>query len=62
MNAKELHLKSVDELNAELEALTKSHFSMRMQKAMQQFNKTSEFKVVRRNIARIKTILREKAK
>jgi len=61
MSSKDLHSKSVEELKVELEALTKSHFSMRMQKAMQQFSKTSELKKVRRDIARVKTVLREKA-
>lgn len=57
----ELRAKSVDELNDELGELLKSHFSMRVQVAMQQFNKTSEIRKVRRDIARVRTILREKA-
>jgi large subunit ribosomal protein L29 len=44
-----------------LEALLKSHFSLRMQVAMQQLAKTSEIRKVRRDIARVRTILREKA-
>lgn len=61
MNNAELRAKSVDELNSELEALLKSHFSLRMQVAMQQLTKTSDIRKVRRDIARVRTILREKA-
>ena len=57
----ELRTKSVEELAQELEALLKSHFSLRMQVAMQQLTKTSELRKVRRDIARVRTILREKA-
>lgn len=57
----ELRTKSVEELSQELEALLKSHFSLRMQVAMQQLAKTSEIRKVRRDIARVRTILREKA-
>ena len=61
MSNAELRTKSVAELNQELEALLKSHFSLRMQVAMQQLTKTSEIKKVRRDIARVRTILHEKA-
>ena len=57
----DLRAKSIDELNVELEALLKSHFSLRMQVSMQQLSKTSELRKVRRDIARVRTILREKA-
>jgi large subunit ribosomal protein L29 len=60
MKSIELKNKSVAELNEELEALLKAHFSLRMQKSMQQLTKTSELRIVRRNIARVRTILREK--
>ena len=56
----ELRTKSVEELAQELEALLKSHFSLRMQVAMQQLTKTSELRKVRRDIARVRTILRER--
>lgn len=62
MKAVELRNKSVEDLNQELDALLKSHFSLRMQLAMQQLNKNSELKKARRDIARVKTILHEKAK
>lgn len=61
MKATELRAKSVDELNTELTSLLKAQFSLRMQLATQQLNKTSELGKVRRNIARVRTLLREKA-
>ncbi|MFN8770635.1 MAG: 50S ribosomal protein L29 [Neisseriaceae bacterium] len=60
MKTIELRNKSVAELNEELESLLKAHFSLRMQKTMQQLTKTSELKIVRRDIARVRTILHEK--
>jgi large subunit ribosomal protein L29 len=62
MKSTELRAKSVEELNQELEALLKSHFSLRMQVAMQQLTNTSEIKKVRRQIARVRTLLTEKAR
>lgn len=61
MTAKELRAKSVDELKGELESLLKAHFYLRMRFAMQQLAKTSEIRQVKRSIARVKTILHEKA-
>ena len=61
MKAIDLRTKSVGELNTELEALLKAHFSLRMQVSMQQLTKTSEIRQVRRDIARVRTILHEKA-
>lgn len=60
MKATELRVKTTEELNTELESLLKAHFSLRMQVAMQQLAKTSEIRRVRRDIARVRTILREK--
>ncbi len=60
MKASELRIKSVAELNTELEGLLKAHFSLRMQKSMQQLAKNSELRKVRKDIARVRTILREK--
>jgi large subunit ribosomal protein L29 len=60
MKASELRVKPVADLNTELEALLKAHFSLRMQASMQQLTKNSELKKVRRDIARVRTILREK--
>ncbi len=58
--AGELKAKSVADLNAELLSLTKAQFGMRMQVATQQLTNTSEFRKVRRDIARVKTVLTEK--
>ncbi len=62
MNTKEMRAKSAEELNQELLALRKQQFSNRMQIATQQLTKTSELARVKREIARIKTILTEKAR
>ena len=61
MKAAELKSKSVDELNKELIELLKAQFSLRMQQATQQLGNTSQLGKVRRDIARVRTILREKA-
>jgi len=60
MQAKDLRTKSVTELNTELEGLLKAHFSLRMQLSMQQLAKNSEIRKVKRDIARVRTVLREK--
>jgi large subunit ribosomal protein L29 len=62
MNATELKAKSVDELNEELISLLKEQFNLRMQHTTGQLEKTDQLKKVRRSIARVKTILTEKAK
>ena len=61
MKASELRAKSVEELNGELISLLKAKFSLRMQIATQQTNKTSEMGKIRRDLARVKTLLTEKA-
>jgi large subunit ribosomal protein L29 len=61
MIAKELRVKSVVELNNEVLELRKAQFSLRMQLATQQLSNTSQLGRVRRDIARIKTVLKEKA-
>ncbi|MFT3759525.1 50S ribosomal protein L29 [Thauera sp.] len=61
MKATELRAKSADELNTELVELLKAQFSLRMQHATQQLGNTSQIGKVRRDIARVRTILREKA-
>ena len=61
MKASELKAKSVDELNKDLLDLLKAQFGLRMQKATQQLNNVSQLGKVRRDIARVRTILREKA-
>ena len=61
MKASELRQKSADELNKELLDLLKAQFSLRMQKATQQLSNFSQIGKVRRDIARVRTLLREKA-
>jgi large subunit ribosomal protein L29 len=61
MKASELRQKDSVALKAELDGLLKSQFSLRMQKATQQLGNTAQMKVVRRDIARIRTIQNEKA-
>ena len=62
MNAKQLRAKSAQELQEELSSLLKAHFSLRMQQATQQLTNTSELGKTRRTVARVRTILAEKAR
>lgn len=62
MKATELRGKSADELQQELNALLKAQFSLRMQKATQQLTNTSQLGKVKRDIARVRTLLAEKSK
>jgi len=61
MKATEFKAKSVEELNAELLGLLREQFNLRMQAATGQLAQTHLLKTVRRDIARVKTILAEKA-
>ncbi len=61
MKANDLRAKSIDELNVELVELLKAQFSLRMQAATQQLANTSQLGKVRKDIARVRTLLREKA-
>ncbi len=61
MEAKELRSKDAIALNKELQDLLKAQFSLRMQKATQQLQNTSQMRKVRRDIARVRTVLKEKA-
>jgi len=60
MKASELKNKSVTDLQQELLSLTKAQFGLRMQAATQQLSNTSQLSKVRRDIARVKTVLTEK--
>lgn len=62
MNTKELRGKSAKELNDELLKLRREQFSLRMQRATGQGVKPHEFGRVRKDVARIKTVLAEVAK
>jgi len=61
MKASELRSKDAAELGKELESLLKAQFGLRMQKATQQLANTSQLRNVRRDIARVRTLLTEKA-
>lgn len=61
MKASELRAKDAAELNKELLELLKAQFSLRMQVATQQLQNTSQLGKVRKDIARVRTILHEKA-
>jgi large subunit ribosomal protein L29 len=62
MEASELRKKSVEELNEELLALRREQFNLRMQKATGELNQNHEHRRVRKDIARIKTVLNELAR
>ena len=58
---KALAAKSPAELKDELNALLKEQFGLRMQKATQQLGNTAKLKQVRRDIARARTLIHQKA-
>ncbi len=62
MNATELRNKTETELGLELDGLLREQFNLRMQKGSGQLSRPDQVKKVRRSIARIKTVLNEKAK
>lgn len=61
MKAKELREKTIEELGEELLRMRKDEFSLRMQYASGQLGQTHMVKEVRRDIARVKTLIKEKA-
>ena len=61
MKPSELRAKTEDELNKELNELLKAQFGLRMQLATQQLSNTSQKRKLRKDIARVRTVLREKA-
>ena len=62
MKVSELRVKNADELRQELNDLLKAQFSLRMQIATQQLTNNSQIGKVRRDIARVRTIINEKAR
>ena len=60
MEASELRAKDGAELQKELEELLRAQFGLRMQLATQQLSNTSQLKKVRRDIARVRTVMKEK--
>lgn len=61
MKASELRAKDAEALNKELGELLRAHFSLRMQNATQQLSNTSQLRKTRRDIARVHTVLNQKA-
>ena len=61
MKASELRAKDVPALEKEVSDLLKAHFGLRMQKATQQLQNPAKLKEVRRGIARVKTLIGQKA-
>ena len=61
MKPSEIRGKSGEELQKELEGLLRAQFGLRMQVATQQLSNTSQLKKVKRDIARVRTVMREKA-
>lgn len=62
MNATEMRSKTAVELRQELTSLLREEFNLRMQKVTGQLARPHQFKRIRRDIARIKTVLNEQAK
>ncbi len=62
MKADDLRVKTPDQLKTDLSQLQKEQFNLRFQRASGQLENTSRVRVVRRDIARIKTILAQKAR
>jgi large subunit ribosomal protein L29 len=61
MKATELRTKAPEELQKEIAELLKAQFSLRMQIATQQQNNTAQLRKVRRDIARVRTVMNQKA-
>jgi large subunit ribosomal protein L29 len=61
MKASELKQKNVDELQQELQGLLREQFNLRMQRGTGQLSQPHRMKAVRRDIARVKTVINEKA-
>jgi len=61
VKASELRDKNDDALRNELNELLKAQFGLRMQAATQQLSNTSQMKKVRRDIARVRTVMKEKS-
>jgi large subunit ribosomal protein L29 len=61
MKAQDLRQKSTEELQQELSGLVREQFNLRMQKGTGQLSRPDKVKKVRRDIARVKTLMTEKA-
>lgn len=60
MKAIELRDKEVRDLNTELHSLLKTHFALRMQLATQQLSNNAKIKLIKKDIARVKTVITQK--
>jgi large subunit ribosomal protein L29 len=60
VKASELRGKNADDLKKELESLLRAQFGLRMQVATQQLSNTSQLKKMKRDIARVRTVMKEK--
>jgi large subunit ribosomal protein L29 len=60
MEASELRSKTTKELNELLLELLREYFNLRVQRANDQLNRHTQIRLVKRNIARVKTVLNEK--
>ena len=60
MKSKEIRELSIEDLNKEMQNLLKEQFNFRMMKGSGQLSKTHDMKRVRRDIARIKTVIKER--
>jgi large subunit ribosomal protein L29 len=61
MKASELRVKTTEELGQELDSLLKAQFGLRMQRATQQLTNHTQISKLRRDIARVRTLMTEKA-
>lgn len=61
MKAKDLRAMDEAALNKELNDLLTTHFNLRVQKATQQLQNTNQLRATRRDIARVRTVLAQKA-
>ena len=59
MNVVDLRTKTLDELNEELVGLRREQFNVRLQQATGEQTKPHEYRLVRKNIARVKTVIAE---
>jgi large subunit ribosomal protein L29 len=62
MKAADLRLKDIPALEAEVSSLLKTNFALRMQKATQQLSNNQALSKIRKDVARIRTIISEKQK
>ena len=60
MKSSELRAKDAAQLDKELEEILRAQFNLRMQRATQQLSNTSQLSKVRKDIARVRTVMREK--